>query len=94
MWYFVISLLTYDFARSDILNNFCFLKLPKTIEDLHILRDHLESYTSDYTMPALVGYCTVYIFMQTFMIQEPLFFFQDQLAKRRGGLLNYILFLR
>ncbi|KAL5541697.1 hypothetical protein UlMin_009407 [Ulmus minor] len=30
--------------------------------------DHLESYTSDYTAQDLVGYCVVYIFMQTFMI--------------------------
>ncbi|KAK1436314.1 hypothetical protein QVD17_02093 [Tagetes erecta] len=125
-------------------SDYSFLKLPKTIEDLHILRDHLESYTSDYTMQVLVGYCTVYIFMQTFMIPGTVFmsllagslfgvskgvalvvfaatagasscyflskligrplilslwpdklvFFQDQVAKRRGGLLNYMLFLR
>ncbi|KAI3687629.1 hypothetical protein L1987_81329 [Smallanthus sonchifolius] len=125
-------------------SDYSFLKLPRTIEDLHILRDHLESYTRDYTMQVLVVYCTVYICMQTFMIPGTVFlsllagslfgvlkgvalvvfaatagasscyflsniigrpiisslwpdklvFFQDQVAKRRGGLLNYMLFLR
>lgn len=36
-------------------------------------RDHLESYTSDYTVQVLVGYCVVYIFMQTFMIPGTVF---------------------
>ncbi|KAJ6389032.1 hypothetical protein OIU77_027395 [Salix suchowensis] len=107
-------------------------------------RDHLETYTIDYTAQVLVGYCVVYIFMQTFMIPGTVFmsllagalfgvlkgvalvvftatagasscyflskligrplvfslwpdklsFFQEQVARRRGGLLNYMLFLR
>jgi uncharacterized membrane protein YdjX (TVP38/TMEM64 family) len=36
-------------------------------------RDNLESYTSDYTAQVLVGYCLVYIFMQTFMIPGTVF---------------------
>ena len=36
-------------------------------------RDHLEDYTSDYTVQVLVGYCMVYIFMQTFMIPGTVF---------------------
>ena len=36
-------------------------------------RDHLETYTSDYTIQVLVGYCVVYIFMQTFMIPGTVF---------------------
>lgn len=36
-------------------------------------RDHLEGYTSDYTLQVLVGYCMVYIFMQTFMIPGTVF---------------------
>ncbi|WJX89295.1 hypothetical protein P8452_71305 [Trifolium repens] len=36
-------------------------------------RDNLESYTSDYTAQVLVGYCLVYIFMQTFMILGSVF---------------------
>lgn len=34
---------------------------------------HLENYTSDYTVQVLVGYCAVYIFMQTFMIPGTIF---------------------
>ncbi|GAB4857850.1 hypothetical protein Ancab_015756 [Ancistrocladus abbreviatus] len=54
-------------------SDYSFLKLPRTLEDLQILRDHLDSYTSDYTMQVLVGYCVVYIFMQTFMIPGTIF---------------------
>ncbi|XP_072983191.1 uncharacterized membrane protein At4g09580 [Typha latifolia] len=54
-------------------SDYSFLKLPRTLEELQILRDHLESYTSDYTIQVLVGYCTVYIFMQTFMIPGTIF---------------------
>ncbi|XP_057478352.1 uncharacterized membrane protein At4g09580-like [Actinidia eriantha] len=125
-------------------SDYSFLKLPRSLEDLQILRDHLESYTSDYTIQVLIGYCTVYIFMQTFMIPGTVFmsllagalfgvfkgvalvvlnatagasscyflskligrpllsslwpdklvFFQEQVAKRRTRLLNYMLFLR
>ncbi|XP_050234749.1 uncharacterized membrane protein At4g09580 [Mercurialis annua] len=125
-------------------SDYSFLKLPRTLQDLQILRDHLESYTSDYTAQVLVGYCVVYIFMQTFMIPGTVFmsllagalfgvfkgvalvvftatagasscyflskvigrplvfslwpdklnFFQEQVARRKHGLLNYMLFLR
>ncbi|KAG1362026.1 putative membrane protein [Cocos nucifera] len=54
-------------------SDYSFLKLPRTLEELQILRDHLESYTSDYTIQVLVGYCAVYIFMQTFMIPGTIF---------------------
>ncbi|KMS97581.1 hypothetical protein BVRB_5g125520 [Beta vulgaris subsp. vulgaris] len=54
-------------------SDYSFLKLPRTLEDLQILRDHLESYTSDYTLQVLVGYSVVYIFMQTFMIPGTVF---------------------
>ncbi|KAG6509619.1 hypothetical protein ZIOFF_027619 [Zingiber officinale] len=50
-----------------------FLKLPRTLKDLQILRDHLEIYTSDYTMQVLICYFAVYIFMQTFMIRGTVF---------------------
>ncbi|XP_042406773.1 uncharacterized membrane protein At4g09580-like [Zingiber officinale] len=54
-------------------SDYSFLKLPRTLEDIQDLRDNLESYTSDYTIQVLVGYCTVYIFMQTFMIPGTIF---------------------
>lgn len=125
-------------------SDYSFLKLPRSLEDLQILRNHLDIYTSDYTAQVLFGYCVVYIFMQTFMIPGTVFlsllagalfgvlkgmvlvvfaatagasscyflskligrplvfslwpdklsFFQDQVAKRREKLLNYMLFLR
>ncbi|XP_044466223.1 uncharacterized membrane protein At4g09580-like [Mangifera indica] len=125
-------------------SDYSFLKLPRSLEDLQILRDHLDNYASDYTIQVLVGYCAVYIFMQTFMIPGTIFmsllagslfgvikgvalvvfsatagasscyflskligrplvftlwpdklvFFQDQVARRRENLLNYMLFLR
>ncbi|KAJ4957458.1 hypothetical protein NE237_024569 [Protea cynaroides] len=132
--------LYYTMPASD----YSFLKLPRSLEELQILRDHLESYTNDYTIQVLMGYCAVYIVMQTFMIPGTVFlsllagalfgvfkgvalvvsaatagasscyflskligkplvfslwpdklsFFQAQVAKRRKGLLNYMLFLR
>ncbi|KAJ9707206.1 hypothetical protein PVL29_002278 [Vitis rotundifolia] len=54
-------------------SDYSFLKLPRSLEDIQILRDHLEDYTSDYTVQVLVGYCIVYIFMQTFMIPGTVF---------------------
>ncbi|OWM64159.1 uncharacterized membrane protein At4g09580 [Punica granatum] len=54
-------------------SDYSFLKLPRTLDDLQILRDRLEGYTSDYTVQVLVGYCMVYIFMQTFMIPGTVF---------------------
>ena len=57
--------------------------LERKLENLHhavlylkfiyFCRDHLESYASDYTAQVLVGYCVVYIFMQTFMIPGTVF---------------------
>ncbi|VVB12692.1 unnamed protein product [Arabis nemorensis] len=125
-------------------SDYSFLKLPRNLEDLQILRDNLEIYTSDYTVQVLFGYCLVYIFMQTFMIPGTVFmsllagalfgvykgmalvvstatagasscyflskligrplilslwpdklvFFQEQVARRKDRLLNYMLFLR
>ncbi|KAL6008388.1 hypothetical protein ACLOJK_033897 [Asimina triloba] len=54
-------------------SDYTFLVLPRTLQDLQILRDNLESYTSDYPVQVLVGYFVVYIFMQTFMIPGTVF---------------------
>ncbi|CAM8982977.1 unnamed protein product [Rhodiola kirilowii] len=54
-------------------SDYSFLKLPHNLEDLQILRDHLDTYTKDYTLQVLLGYCIVYIFMQTFMIPGTVF---------------------
>lgn len=55
--------------RSD----YSFLKLPRNLQELQVLTVHLEGYSSDYTIQVLVGYCAVYIFMQTFMIPGTIF---------------------
>jgi uncharacterized membrane protein YdjX (TVP38/TMEM64 family) len=139
---FVVGLLGVYLTLPE--SDYSFLKLPRTLEELQILRDHLEDYTRDYTVQVLVGYCMVYIFMQTFMIPGTVFmsllagalfgviggvalvvftatagasscyflskvigrplvftlwpdklsFLQNQVARRRNGLLNYMLFLR
>lgn len=47
--------------------------LSLLLETFFFYRDNLESYTTDYTIQVLVGYCTVYIFMQTFMIPGTIF---------------------
>ncbi|KAA3454760.1 putative membrane protein [Gossypium australe] len=72
-------------------SDYSFLKLPRSLEDLHILRDHLEIYTSDYTLQVLVGYCAVYIFMQTFMIPGTVF--MSLLAGALFGVLKGVAFV-
>ncbi|XP_028754626.1 uncharacterized membrane protein At4g09580-like isoform X2 [Neltuma alba] len=139
---FVIGLLCLYLTMPD--SDYTFLKLPRTLQDLQLLRDDLERYTSEYTAKVLVGCCLVYIFMQTLMFPGTVFlsllagalfgilkglvlvvctatvgasscyflsklvgrpivlslwpdklrFFQNQVAKRRENLLNYMLFLR
>ncbi|KAE8795450.1 putative membrane protein [Hordeum vulgare] len=54
-------------------SDYSFLKLPRNLHELQILTGHLENYTSDYTVQVLIGYCDVYIFMQTFMIPGTIF---------------------
>ncbi|XP_058087756.1 uncharacterized membrane protein At4g09580-like [Magnolia sinica] len=49
------------------------LRLPRTVSDLRILRDHLGTYAKDYRAQFMFGYCSTYIFMQTFMIPGTIF---------------------
>lgn len=49
------------------------LKLPRTISDLRLLKDHLATYASVYPAKFILGYCSTYIFMQTFMIPGTIF---------------------
>lgn len=49
------------------------LKLPRSISDLRILKDHLAAYASINPTKFIVGYCSTYIFMQTFMIPGTIF---------------------
>ncbi|XP_059280461.1 uncharacterized membrane protein At4g09580-like [Lycium ferocissimum] len=49
------------------------LKLPRTISDLRILKDNLGMYAEVYPAKFILGYCSTYIFMQTFMIPGTIF---------------------
>lgn len=49
------------------------LKLPRSISDLRILKEHLATYASIYPTKFILGYCSTYIFMQTFMIPGTIF---------------------
>ncbi|KAF3445395.1 hypothetical protein FNV43_RR10571 [Rhamnella rubrinervis] len=49
------------------------LKLPRTISDLRMLKAHLATFASDYPAQFIFGYCSTYIFMQTFMIPGTIF---------------------
>lgn len=49
------------------------LKLPRSLADLRMLKDHLGSYAKDHPAQFILGYCSTYIFMQTFMIPGTVF---------------------
>ncbi|KAG6737882.1 hypothetical protein POTOM_059413 [Populus tomentosa] len=49
------------------------LKLPRTISDLRLLKDNLTTYANEYPAQFILGYCSTYIFMQTFMIPGTIF---------------------
>lgn len=49
------------------------LKLPRTLSDLRMLKDNLASYANEYQAQFILGYCSTYIFMQTFMIPGTIF---------------------
>jgi len=68
---FTAGLVSEYLTMSDF--DYRFLNLPRTIQDLKLLRDKLQSDKSDYIAQVLVGYYVVHIFMQTFMILETMF---------------------
>ncbi|KAJ0085737.1 hypothetical protein Patl1_07822 [Pistacia atlantica] len=49
------------------------LKLPRTVSDLRLLKNNLATYAEDYPVQFILGYCSTYIFMQTFMIPGTIF---------------------
>ncbi|KAF5190514.1 Transmembrane protein 41b [Thalictrum thalictroides] len=49
------------------------IKFPRNISDLRLLKDHLAMYANDYPTQFILGYCSTYIFMQTFMIPGTIF---------------------
>ncbi|KAI3804519.1 hypothetical protein L1987_26122 [Smallanthus sonchifolius] len=98
---FAVGLLGVYLTLPD--SDYSFLKLPRTLEDLHIL-SHLQLKLACVTLvvfAATAGASSCYFLSN--LIGRPLIsslwpdklvFFQDQVAKRREGLLNYMLFLR
>ncbi|GAB2217552.1 hypothetical protein Droror1_Dr00000749 [Drosera rotundifolia] len=49
------------------------LKLPRTMSELRLLKENLAVYASDHPAQFILGYCSTYIFMQTFMIPGTIF---------------------
>ncbi|KAL1343556.1 hypothetical protein AAHE18_09G236400 [Arachis hypogaea] len=49
------------------------IKLPRTLSDLRLLKENLSAYASNHPAPFILGYCSTYIFMQTFMIPGTIF---------------------
>ncbi|CAJ1976828.1 unnamed protein product [Sphenostylis stenocarpa] len=49
------------------------LKLPRTLSDLRLLKENLSAYASNHPAQFILGYCSTYIFMQTFMIPGTIF---------------------
>nr|CAB3493547.1 unnamed protein product [Digitaria exilis] len=49
------------------------LRLPRNLADVRLLKDNLAVYARDYQANFILGYCSIYIFMQTFMIPGTIF---------------------
>ncbi|CAM8938267.1 unnamed protein product [Rhodiola kirilowii] len=49
------------------------IKFPRTISDLRTLKEDLADYAQSYRTQFILGYCSTYIFMQTFMIPGTIF---------------------
>ncbi|XP_072992906.1 uncharacterized membrane protein At4g09580-like [Typha latifolia] len=49
------------------------LRLPRTLSDVRVLKDDLAVYAREYRANFVLGYCSIYIFMQTFMIPGTIF---------------------
>ncbi|KAL9245489.1 hypothetical protein vseg_019135 [Gypsophila vaccaria] len=49
------------------------IKLPRNVSDLRLLKENLAMYASDHPTQFILGYCSTYIFMQTFMIPGTIF---------------------
>ncbi|KAK3149599.1 hypothetical protein QOZ80_3AG0219630 [Eleusine coracana subsp. coracana] len=49
------------------------LRLPRSLADVRLLKDNLAVYARDHQVNFILGYCSIYIFMQTFMIPGTIF---------------------
>ncbi|CAM0875248.1 unnamed protein product [Alopecurus aequalis] len=49
------------------------LSLPRSLADVRLLKENLAVYARDHQAHFVLGYCSIYIFMQTFMIPGTIF---------------------
>ncbi|XP_078440999.1 putative membrane protein At4g09580 [Wolffia australiana] len=49
------------------------LRLPRSISDIRELKDNLADFAYNHQAQFMLGYCSIYIFMQTFMIPGTIF---------------------
>ncbi|XP_047088336.1 uncharacterized membrane protein At4g09580-like [Lolium rigidum] len=49
------------------------LRLPRSLADVRLLKENLAVYARDHQANFVLGYCSIYIFMQTFMIPGTIF---------------------
>ncbi|KAK6938521.1 SNARE associated Golgi protein [Dillenia turbinata] len=49
------------------------IRLPRSLSDLRMLKDLVATYADDHPAQFILGYCSIYIFMQTFMIPGTIF---------------------
>lgn len=69
---FCVALLSIYWTMPDLDSDK--LKVPRTLAEVRVLKEHLSAYAKDYTAQVLLGYVATYIFMQTFMIPGTIFF--------------------
>lgn len=49
------------------------LRLPRSLADVRLLKENLAVYAKEHQANFVLGYCSIYIFMQTFMIPGTIF---------------------
>ncbi|XP_022152505.1 uncharacterized membrane protein At4g09580-like [Momordica charantia] len=71
--FLVFSALLFCIYRAMPPPDYHMIKLPRSLADLRRLKDHLGSYAKGHPAQFILGYCSTYIFMQTFMIPGTVF---------------------
>ncbi|KAF1884664.1 hypothetical protein Lal_00028548 [Lupinus albus] len=71
--FFVFSIGLFCIYLTMPSNEYGNIKLPRTVSDLRFLKDNLSMYARNHPAQFILGYCSTYIFMQTFMIPGTIF---------------------
>ncbi|KAG7015907.1 putative membrane protein, partial [Cucurbita argyrosperma subsp. argyrosperma] len=71
--FLVFSAALYCIYSKMLASHFKNIKLPRSLTDLRMLKNHLGSYAKGHPAQFILGYCSTYIFMQTFMIPGTVF---------------------